>query len=47
MTALAPARQKLVLGMPVEVYLETGERTALNYIMKPITDQLARTFRED
>jgi HlyD family secretion protein len=38
---------KLVPGMPVEAFIETGERTALSYLVKPFTDQVARAFRED
>lgn len=38
---------KLVPGMPVEVFITTGGRTALSYLAKPITDQLARAFRDD
>lgn len=37
---------KLVPGMPVEVYMSTGERTALSYLAKPFTDQMSRAFRE-
>ncbi|MCA0316689.1 MAG: HlyD family type I secretion periplasmic adaptor subunit [Proteobacteria bacterium] len=37
---------KLVQGMPAEVYVRTGDRTALAYLMKPIMDQLKRAFRE-
>jgi HlyD family secretion protein len=37
---------KLVPGMPVEVFLSTGERTALSYLAKPFTDQMNRAFRE-
>jgi len=37
---------KLMPGMPVEVFLQTGERKVLSYIMKPLRDQLARAFRE-
>lgn len=37
---------KLVPGMPVEVYISTGERTALSYLAKPFTDQMNRAFRE-
>ena len=32
--------------MPVEAFVETGERTALSYLVKPFTDELARAFRE-
>ena len=37
---------QLVPGMPAEVFLETGSRTMLSYLFKPITDQLSRMFRE-
>lgn len=36
----------LLPGMPVEVYVMTEERTALSYLVKPLTDQLNRAFRE-
>ncbi|MQT11844.1 HlyD family type I secretion periplasmic adaptor subunit [Rhizobiales bacterium Sp-1] len=36
----------LVPGMPAEVFLVTGDRTPLSYIMKPLNDQLARSMRE-
>jgi HlyD family secretion protein len=32
--------------MPVEVYISTEERTALSYLVKPLTDQFSRAFRE-
>ncbi|MBU1211984.1 MAG: HlyD family type I secretion periplasmic adaptor subunit [Alphaproteobacteria bacterium] len=38
---------KLLPGMPVEVFISTGERTALSYFVKPFTDQFARAFREE
>ena len=38
--------QQLVPGMPAEVYLETKSRTILSYFMKPLTDMMARAFRE-
>jgi HlyD family secretion protein len=37
---------KLVPGMPAEVHIRTEERTALSYLMKPLTDQMARAFTE-
>jgi len=37
---------KLLPGMPVEAFIATGERTALSYLVKPISDQFARAFRE-
>ena len=38
---------KLVPGMPAEVYLETGSRSLLSYLFKPLADQFARAFREN
>lgn len=32
-------------GMPLEVFVQTGERTLVSYFLKPITDQLNRAFR--
>jgi HlyD family secretion protein len=37
---------RLIPGMPVEVYVTTAERTALSYLMKPLTDQFNKAFRE-
>jgi len=37
---------KLLPGMPVEAFIATGERTALSYLVKPVTDQFVRAFRE-
>jgi HlyD family secretion protein len=37
---------KLIPGMPVEAFVQTGERTLISYLMKPLSDQLMRTFRE-
>jgi HlyD family secretion protein len=37
---------KLVPGMPVEVFVHTGGRTPLQYMLKPLREQIARTFRE-
>jgi HlyD family secretion protein len=37
---------KLTPGMPVEAFVETGERTLLAYLIKPLHDQLMRAFRE-
>ena len=34
-------------GMPVEAFIETGERTAFSYFAKPFTDALTRAFREE
>lgn len=37
----------LVPGMPAEVFIATGSRTFLQYLMKPISNALARSFIED
>ena len=37
---------KLVPGMPVEAFIATHERTALSYLLKPVSDQVMRAFRE-
>ena len=37
---------KLVPGMPVETYIKTADRTVLSYLMKPVSEQLNRSFRE-
>jgi HlyD family secretion protein len=37
---------KLTPGMPVEAFIQTGERTMLSYLVKPLQDQLKRAFRE-
>jgi HlyD family secretion protein len=37
---------KLTPGMPVEAFIETGERTMMSYLVKPLHDQLMRAFRE-
>lgn len=34
-------------GMPVEAFMQTGERTILAYLTKPMTDQIKRAFRGD
>ena len=38
--------QHLIPGMPAEVYLATQSRSILSYFLKPLTDMMARTFRE-
>jgi HlyD family secretion protein len=37
---------KLVPGMPAEIFIQTHERTPLQYLLKPLREQIARTFRE-
>lgn len=37
---------KLVPGMPVEAFIQTYARTPLEYLLKPLREQIAHTFRE-
>lgn len=37
---------KLQAGMPAEIYIKTAERTALQYVLEPVSAYLARAFRE-
>jgi len=37
---------KLTPGMPVEAFIQTGQRTLMSYLIKPLHDQLMRSFRE-
>ena len=36
----------LVPGMPADLFVNTGERTALSYLAQPLSERLARTFIE-
>ncbi|WP_319567674.1 HlyD family type I secretion periplasmic adaptor subunit [Cohaesibacter marisflavi] len=36
----------LVPGMPVEVYLQTGYRSIMSYLIKPMVDQITHAFKE-
>jgi len=37
---------KLIAGMPVEAFIQTGQRTVMSYLVKPLSDQLMRAWRE-
>ena len=37
---------KLVPGMPVEAFVQTGARTVISYLTRPLQDQMMRAFRE-
>lgn len=39
-------RHEIRAGMPAEVFMRIGERTALNYLLKPLTDRLNRALTE-
>lgn len=34
-------------GMPVDIIIKTGERTFISYILKPLSDRFAISFKED
>ena len=36
----------IIPGMPVEVFIRTGERTPLAYLLKPLSEYFNRAFRE-
>ncbi|MEO1313987.1 MAG: HlyD family type I secretion periplasmic adaptor subunit [Pseudomonadota bacterium] len=37
---------QLLPGMPVEAFIRTGDRTPLNYLIKPLSDYFTKAFRE-
>ena len=37
----------IVPGMPVEAVIPTSERTVMDYLLKPLADSFAHTFREE
>lgn len=37
---------KLKPGMPADIYVETGDRSMLSYVTKPLREQFARAFRD-
>ncbi|EYD78370.1 Type I secretion membrane fusion protein, HlyD family [Rubellimicrobium mesophilum DSM 19309] len=44
--AKLPEGLELLPGMPVEAYIETGERTPLSFLVKPLSDYFTKAFRE-
>ena len=52
---VTPAGQKKIAanhmnvrpGMPVELFVKTGERTMMNYLIKPVTDRAKSALSED
>jgi HlyD family secretion protein len=37
---------ELIPGMPIEAFLQTGDRPVLSYLLRPLADHLRRAFRE-
>lgn len=44
--ALDRNRIALKAGMPAEIFVVTGSRSILSYLLKPLADQVSRAFRE-
>jgi protease secretion system membrane fusion protein len=40
-------KNRIQAGMPVEVVVKTGERSFMTYLLKPLSDRFARSFKED
>jgi protease secretion system membrane fusion protein len=38
--------KSIVAGMPVEVVVKSGERTFMSYLIKPLTDRFAASFKD-
>ena len=38
---------KVRAGMPSDMFVETGERTALSYLIKPLADHLRMAMTKD
>ena len=45
--AAAPAGLALTPGMPVEIHIQTGDRSPVSYLAKPLTDYFLRSLREE
>lgn len=40
------SKNTILAGMPVEVIVKSGERTFMSYMLKPLTDRFARSFKQ-
>lgn len=41
------SREQIYPGMPVESFISTGERTFVEYLVRPLLDSFSRAFREE
>lgn len=41
------APEQIYPGMPVETFISTGERTFVEYLLRPLLDSFSRAFREE
>lgn len=46
MSVLTEEGARLIPGMPTDLYIETGERTLLDYLTRPLQDLFARALNE-
>lgn len=44
---IASHKLNIVPGMPVELFVKTGERTMMNYLLKPVFDRAKSSMSED
>jgi protease secretion system membrane fusion protein len=44
---IAQHKLNIIPGMPVELFVKTGERTMMNYLLKPIFDRAQSSMSED
>jgi protease secretion system membrane fusion protein len=44
---IAAHKLKIIPGMPVELFVKTGERTMMNYLLKPVFDRARSALSED
>ena len=44
---IAQHRMDVRPGMPVEIFVKTGERTMMNYLLKPVIDRAKTSLSED
>ncbi|MBL1405952.1 MAG: HlyD family type I secretion periplasmic adaptor subunit, partial [Rhizobiales bacterium] len=41
------SRDQIFAGMPVDAFIQAGDRTFLEYLIRPITDSFQKAFREE
>ena len=45
--AEALSGQTLVPGMPADAFIRTGKQPAISYLLRPFTDAVTRSLREE
>ncbi|MEM7070094.1 MAG: HlyD family efflux transporter periplasmic adaptor subunit, partial [Pseudomonadota bacterium] len=40
-------KEQIYPGMPVDTFIKTGDRTFIEYLLKPVTDSFSKAFREE